>query len=69
MKAGVKILLAIGLAGIGGLLLFQIIGSTIDEDGILHEPFFLIPVSYLLMVLGFGGAALLGLRHVLRRGE
>jgi uncharacterized membrane protein len=38
-------------------LAYWMIGSTIDDHGILREPFFLIPLAELLLVLGvlFGG--------------
>ncbi|PPR08678.1 MAG: hypothetical protein CFH44_00822 [Proteobacteria bacterium] len=32
---------------------FNSIGQTIDENGILHEPFGLIPLSYIFISLGF----------------
>lgn len=40
------------LAGIGCFLLSSIIGSTIDANGMLHEPFFLIPIGYLFLLIG-----------------
>ncbi len=53
-----RTLLAItGLAGVSCALAYQIIGSTVDENGLLQEPFYLIPVSYILMLGGFGGLA------------
>jgi hypothetical protein len=38
-------------------LAYWMIDSTIDDHGILREPFFLIPIAELLLVLGllFGG--------------
>lgn len=38
-----------------GILSFLIcgwIGSTVDEQGVLHEPFFLVPLGYLLFFIG-----------------
>jgi hypothetical protein len=32
--------------------LFEIIGSSVNEEGVLVEPFFLIPLSYLSFILG-----------------
>lgn len=49
--------LFIGCLGVAGLILFRILGSSIDENGMLHEPFALVPISYVLILLGFGGAA------------
>ena len=34
------------------LLAFNLIGSTVDAQGVLHEPFGLLPIGFLLMVLG-----------------
>ena len=48
------------------LLAFNLIGSTIDAQGILHEPFGLIPIGWLLIVIGVltGTAAII--RSLLR---
>lgn len=43
------IILLIG--GIGCFMLSMMIGSTVDSNGILHEPFFLIPIGYLFLLL------------------
>ena len=40
------------LAGIGCFLLANMIGSTVDKNGLLHEPFFLIPIGYLFLLVG-----------------
>jgi len=34
------------------MLAFNLIGSQVDANGTLQEPFFLIPFSYLTFVLG-----------------
>jgi len=34
------------------MLTFNLIGSEVDENGTLQEPFFLIPFSYVSFVLG-----------------
>jgi len=34
------------------MLAFNLIGSEVDANGVLREPFFLIPFSYLTFVLG-----------------
>jgi hypothetical protein len=41
-------------------LFYWVNGSTIDTQGILHEPFFLIPVGWLAFALGL----LAGVRHL-----
>ncbi|MFD1670671.1 DUF3955 domain-containing protein [Agrilactobacillus yilanensis] len=38
--------------GLGCFLAKTIIGSSLDSNGILHEPFFLIPIGYLFLVSG-----------------
>lgn len=45
---------AVSLLFLGGLCLiaFQLIGSSIDSDGMLHEPFALIPIGLWLIVAG-----------------
>lgn len=45
---------AVSLLFLGSLCLiaFQLIGSSIDSDGMLHEPFALIPIGLWLIVAG-----------------
>jgi hypothetical protein len=55
-------------------LAYRMIGSTVDDQGILREPFFLIPLAESLLVLGvlFGGVYLfahLRARLSLRRAQ
>ena len=54
-KAGISrsFMIASLVLGIGCFVLFEIIGSTVDSNGILHEPFFLIPFGYLFIIIGF----------------
>jgi len=40
------------LLGFVLLTAFRCIGSSIDQDGFLHEPFALLPVGWLLVILG-----------------
>ena len=42
--------IALLLAGLGCLVAFSLIGSTVTEDGTLEEPFFLIPIAWLLFL-------------------
>ena len=49
------------LLGVICFLAKAIIGSNVATDGTLEEPFFLIPIGYLLLLLGIvslGGVAL-----------
>ena len=38
--------------GLGCFLAFSVIGSSVAEDGTLVEPFFLIPIAWLLLLIG-----------------
>jgi Protein of unknown function (DUF3955) len=46
--------LSLSLLGcsLGALLAFRLIGSHTDSRGVLHEPFFLLPLSVLLAGAG-----------------
>jgi hypothetical protein len=39
-------------AGFACWIAFALIGSTVDSQGVLHEPFGLIPIGWLLLLLG-----------------
>jgi len=41
-----------GAAGFACWIAFALIGSTVDSQGVLHEPFGLIPIGWLLLLLG-----------------
>jgi Na+-transporting NADH:ubiquinone oxidoreductase subunit NqrB len=40
------------LSSLACVVAFEIIGSSVNEDGTLVEPFFLIPIAWLLFVTG-----------------
>jgi hypothetical protein len=44
--------IALMLAGLGCLIAFAAIGSSVAQDGRLVEPFFLIPIAWLLLLMG-----------------
>lgn len=46
------------LAGVGCFLVFQIIGSEVAADGTLVEPFYVLPIGYLCMVIGIGAGVM-----------
>ncbi|XEI31345.1 DUF3955 domain-containing protein [Aeromonas veronii] len=48
MRIG-AVLAAMGLAC---SVAFELIGSTVDENGTLHEPFGLIPIGFLFVAVG-----------------
>lgn len=60
-----RIGLIIALAGVACLVAFRYIGSTIDQRGVLHEPFALLPIGYGLLVSG-AAAGLFGLVRAAR---
>ena len=47
-----RIAIALLFAGLGCLVAFSVIGSTVANDGTLVEPFFLIPIAWLLFLSG-----------------
>lgn len=55
------------ILAIGCAVAFSIIGSHVDENGILHEPFALIPIGYLLAFLGLIFGIIAIARSILRR--
>ena len=38
--------------GVICILLFKVVGSSLDAQGFLHEPFFLLPIGYAFIALG-----------------
>jgi hypothetical protein len=40
------------LSSLACIVAFEIIGSEVNDDGTLVEPFFLIPIAWLLFVTG-----------------
>lgn len=55
--------LAMIIAGAISFLLFALIGSTVDSNGYLQEPFFLVPIGYLFLLAGLIG----GVTYLIRR--
>jgi hypothetical protein len=56
MKRNAKFMMrtaiALMLSGLGCLIAFAAIGSSVAQDGRLVEPFFLIPIAWLLALTG-----------------
>lgn len=44
--------IALIIAGLGCFVAFSVIGSEVADDGTLVEPFFLMPVAWLLLLTG-----------------
>jgi hypothetical protein len=47
------------LLALGCIMLFERLGSSVDAQGVLHEPFALIPLAWLF----FAAAAYFGVRY------
>ena len=43
---------------------FNLIGSKVLEDGTLQEPFFLIPIAYLFLIISIISAIVVKLKNV-----
>jgi hypothetical protein len=56
MKRNAKFMMrtaiALMLSGLGCLIAFAAIGSSVAQDGRLVEPFFLIPIAWMLFLMG-----------------
>ena len=52
-KSSVLIWISVGLmvVAIGCIVAFSLIGSTVDENGMVHEPFFLIPTGIITFLV------------------
>lgn len=57
------------LAGLGCFLAFNLLGSTLDAQGFLHEPFALLPLGYLLLFTGMVLTLIPLLKRVLCKGR
>ena len=55
------------LIGAGCFFASAMIGSTIDSQGILHEPFFLIPIGYLFLFAGLIMLVVTFIRKILKK--
>lgn len=53
--------------GVGCFVTYSIIGSYVAEDGMLVEPFFLIPVGYLFLFSAVGSFLLVKFFHIVKK--
>lgn len=60
----IRIGLLVAAIGLACLLAFRLIGSSVGPDGFIQEPFGLLPIGYLLLVVG-GVAAVIGFIRLL----
>ncbi|WP_088509294.1 DUF3955 domain-containing protein [Burkholderia ubonensis] len=54
-------------AGFACWLAYTAIGSEVDAQGVLHEPFALMPVGWLMVVIGVVGSLIRGIIMLCRR--
>lgn len=55
------------LLGILCIIIYGMIGSRVEPDGTLVEPFFLIPISYLLVFSGIISLLFVRITSILKR--
>ncbi|EEL48557.1 hypothetical protein bcere0022_41500 [Bacillus cereus Rock3-44] len=55
--------------GILCLVIFNIIGSRVEPDGTLVEPFFLIPLSYLFVFSGIIAILFVAIVSMFKKGK
>jgi hypothetical protein len=67
MKKGYLIALIFLVIAVSCATAYNIIGSSIDENGMLHEPFGLIPIGYFFLFLGIIWALVTVIRSFFRR--
>lgn len=67
MSRTLAVFLIVGVAGFACLGLFYAIGSEVDVDGVLREPFFLVPMGWVLSIIGFAGATVTVARTLIGR--
>ncbi len=53
--------------GISCFLIFNIIGSHVEPDGTLVEPFFLVPIGFLFIFSGTIFSIIFGVKSLLKR--
>lgn len=56
--------IALLLAGIC-IIMFQVIGYSVSADGVLHEPFFLIPLMYFFLFIAIVNFVIVLFRKVM----
>ena len=50
--------------GVACLFMFKLIGSTLDEKGVLHEPFPLLPIGWVFILGGIGSLLVYGISGI-----
>lgn len=52
--------------GVACLFIFESIGSTLDEKGVLHEPFPLLPIGWVFILGGIGSLLVYGIVRIVQ---
>lgn len=55
------------IMGVSCFIAFKLMGSEVDSQGVLQEPFFLLPIGSLFVVLGGIGFVVTGIRSFFRK--
>jgi len=64
---GLIVSLILLVLGAGCIIAFAVIGSSVDENGLLREQFALLPIGYALLFLGIVMGIISSMRHVRKR--
>ncbi|MBM7713972.1 DUF3955 domain-containing protein [Siminovitchia sp. FSL H7-0308] len=57
------------VAGVICLISYEVIGAEVEADGTLKEPFFLIPISFLLLFSGIAALLFVTIVTAIQRGK
>ncbi|MEQ6049208.1 DUF3955 domain-containing protein [Lysinibacillus capsici] len=57
------------ILGVLSFLIFMVKGSNVALDGTLEEPFFLIPIGFLLLFIGFICVVGVALKSVIKKTQ
>ncbi|MBU2037400.1 DUF3955 domain-containing protein [Patescibacteria group bacterium] len=55
------------ILGISCIIAYNIIGSSVAEDGTLVEPFALLPIGWLMLAIGIVSSFILGIKFLIRK--
>lgn len=69
MQKNYLIIIISFVLGIACFVTYNIIGSYVAEDGLLIEPFGLIPIGCLMFLIGIVSSLIWGVRHLFRKKQ
>lgn len=55
------------LIGMSCLLAYRLIGSTLDENGIVQEPFGLLPIGFFMILLSIIFGIIIAVKNLLKK--